>query len=133
MAIRKTKNIEDLSAMRKVLEIKGTAISIVPSPKTNVISDLSAEYKGKKYVISKVTGASSAYILHFFPQDEKFVPHELNIILLMTTGNGKYRALGMSEYDTGDGKPEWYSLGDDLEVKLEDSVDKAIRGISNDY
>ena len=49
----------------------------------------------------------------------------------MTTGNGKYRATGMSEYDKGDGKPEWYPLGDDLEVKVEESADKAIMDISN--
>jgi len=67
-----------------------------------------------------------AMILHFSRRGG-YISDELNVIFLATDWSGRYRATGISSYDNGDGTPQWYSLGDDLEIKLMPSADGAIR------
>lgn len=110
--------------MNNTLQIHGSRSSII-NPKTGYDLDLKASYQGVTYDLSKITGA--AMVFHFSREDSLFTPDGLNIILLMTTGNGHYRATGLKKYDRGDGKPQFYLIGDDLEIKVESSADQAIK------
>lgn len=112
--------------MNNILNIEGHRTGII-NPSTGYDLDLRALYKNTTYDFSNVTGAPEAMVLHFSLQDKLFVPDELNVVLLMTAGNGHYRSTGLVRYDKGDGKPQFYSLGDDLEIIVSPSADQAIR------
>jgi len=47
----------------------------------------------------------------------------------MTDCKGIYHATGLSNYNGLDGKPGFYSLGDDLEIRVSEQADRAIRDI----
>ena len=112
--------------MQNILKIEGGRTRII-NPNTNYDLDLRAFYKDIQYDFSKVTGALQVMILHFARQENILVPDGLNVVLLMTTGNGHYRATGLTRYDIGDGKPQMYAIGDDLEIILAASADQTIK------
>ena len=115
--------------MNNILNIEGGRRGII-NPNTGYDLDLRVIYQNTTYDFSKVTGAPQAMILHFSRQGNHLVPDELNVVLLMTTGNGHYRSTGLVKYDKGDGKPQFYSLGDNLEIRVTPLADKAIRDLS---
>lgn len=115
--------------MENVLKVKGRVISVLALDA--IISDLYAEYRGSTYKPCRVSGFPSAYIVHFAHENGSFAPDALNVILLITTGDGHYRATGLTRYDRGDGKPQLYLMGDDIKIQVETSADKSIRDIPN--
>jgi len=90
--------------------------------------DLRAVYRDEVYDFSKVTGIlPDAIVIHFARQGTP-VNNGLNTILLMTNGHGNYRAMGLSGYD-GSGKPQFFRIGDDLEITVEKPAAQVIREI----
>lgn len=111
--------------MNNILNIEGHKTGII-NPATGYDLDLRAIYQNTTYDFSKVTGAPQAMILHFSRQDNLPISNGLNIILLMTTGNKHYRSTGLIGFNEIDKKPQFYHLGDDLEIKVTPSADEAI-------
>ncbi|OGF60070.1 hypothetical protein A2W40_03370 [Candidatus Giovannonibacteria bacterium RIFCSPHIGHO2_01_45_12] len=70
-------------------------------------------------------------LFHLSREDGQQIPDELNTILLMATGQGVYRATGISLYDSGDGKPSFFTLGDDLELEVTESAERGIRDLAS--
>ncbi len=48
----------------------------------------------------------------------------LNAILLTTGGRGDYAVHGIARFDRGDGHPELYDMGPDLEVMVDENSEK---------
>ncbi len=92
--------------------------------------DLGAIYQNTKYDFSKITGSPRAMVLHFSRQGNVFVPDGLNIVCLITNGNGRYSSIGLVKYGKRNGESQFYSLGDDLEIRVTPPADGAIRGLS---
>ncbi|GEM_PF-5141982 len=111
--------------MKNFLHIQGTDIA-----------KLVAAYKNRSFEQSKITGGitkgHAGVIFHF--ASRLTVPADgLNVILLMTDCKGTYKATGLSAYDRGDGKPQFYTLSDDLEIRVDPSADKVIRNLRHSY
>lgn len=115
--------------MDKILKISSSGREVIGSYNRDL--DLTATYQDVKYEFSRLTGVPKAIIMHFSREKRLFIPNSLNVVLLITNGNGNYHATGLKNYIGADGKPDFYSLGNDLVIKVESPAEDLIKDISN--
>lgn len=119
-----------MEKLTNTLEITGRATSIIDSRIGKGIL-LNAEYQGETYNLNNITGGFikgvGGLIFHFQRSDGKIILDGLNTILLMTDCRGAYKATGMSSLNGGNFKG--YMIGDDLEIKVNQSADEAIKNL----
>ncbi len=109
--------------MKNSLDIQG-----VPG---QVATCLQALYKGRTYDAYDITGGArnggAAFVIHFAPSDGVLKENGLNTILLMTNCDGTYKATGISYKDAATNKIKFYSMGDNLEIKVDALASEAIK------
>ncbi|MBW2995902.1 hypothetical protein KY332_01245 [Candidatus Woesearchaeota archaeon] len=122
--------------MSNILKIEGRKSCILNAnlkPELGIY--LIADYKGKKFDIRNIFGFMNdgevvSAVLKFDPQDKDYEKNGLNHIILATDLNKVYRATGATEISLGE-KPKFYSLGDDLEIIVNDSAREAVASIKD--
>jgi len=118
-----------IAKMNNVLNIKGTNVN------SEVI--LKATYNDRQYRNAEITGGlnvgKAAIVIHFTPEDKKEIPGGLNRILLMTNCEGIYRATGIEKHTPDYRNTKWYSMGNDLEIRVDAVADDVIRNLKRQH
>lgn len=98
---------------------------------------LNATYKGRAYDLSEIKavcdeGKVRIALYRFIPEDRKNEADGLNNIVLATTFQGRYRAVGISQLSKVHAKAtKFYRMGDDLEILVSKEAEDAINSLKD--
>ena len=114
--------------MANILYIDESAVVHLPAALRQVPFHLHATYCDQRYDFTALGGShtkqSPILILHF--ARERYEAHGLNRILLMTDARNIFRAAGLVAERGENGRPVFYRMGDDLDIRLTDNARRRI-------